>query len=87
MCSLVTSVNLGGVMVSTLARNARDEGSIVAIGALFPISITPMTIIYLIILFYYSIIPLVYFICSSIRMARSCGATSQLLVQNDVPFS
>ena len=34
---------------STLAQNARDVGSISALGAIFPIFITPMTIIIVII--------------------------------------
>ena len=40
---LVTSVSLGGVMVSILARNARYVGSIPAVGTLFPIFIIPTT--------------------------------------------
>ena len=37
---VVTSGSLGGVMVNTLVRNARDGGSIPALGTQFPISIT-----------------------------------------------
>ena len=40
MGKMVTSVSLGGIMVSTLAWNARDVGSI--LGTVFPIFITPM---------------------------------------------
>ena len=36
----LTSGNIG----STLARNARDVGSIPALGTIFPIFITPMTV-------------------------------------------
>ena len=38
---MVASGNLGSVMVSTQVRNARDVGSIPALGAIFPIFITP----------------------------------------------
>ena len=38
---MVTSGGLHGVMVSTLARNTRDVGSIPALGTTFPIFITP----------------------------------------------
>ena len=34
---MVTSGSLGGIMVSTLARNARDVRSIPTVGAIFPI--------------------------------------------------
>ena len=40
---VVTAGTLGGVMVSTLVRNARDVGSISALGTRFPMSITPTT--------------------------------------------
>ena len=36
---------LDGEIVSTLAQNARDVGSIPALGAIFPIFITPITFI------------------------------------------
>ena len=42
---MVTAGSLDGLMVSTLARNARDVGSIPALGTIFPIFITPMTYI------------------------------------------
>ena len=45
MGRVVTSGSLGGLMVSTLALNARDVGSIPARGALFLIFITPTTIL------------------------------------------
>ena len=38
---MVTLANLGGLMVSTMAGNARDMGSIPALCARFPIFITP----------------------------------------------
>ena len=41
MDRVVTSGNLGGKMVSTLAQNARDRGSIPALGTIIPIFITP----------------------------------------------
>ena len=41
---LLTSGSLGVVMVSTLARNARDVGSIPALGTIFTIFITPESI-------------------------------------------
>ena len=44
MGMVMTSGWLGGKMVSTLAQNARDVGSILALGTLFPIIITPMTL-------------------------------------------
>ena len=40
---VVTSESLGGVMVSTLTRNARDVGSIPTLGTIFLIFITPTT--------------------------------------------
>ena len=46
--SMVTAGSLGGVMVSTLTRNARDVGSISALGPVFPIFIIPMTLVPLI---------------------------------------
>ena len=42
--SMVTSVSLGGEMVSTLAQNASDVGLITALGPIFPIFIILMTI-------------------------------------------
>ena len=42
---VVTSSSLGGVMINTLARHAKDVGSIPTIGAKFPIFITPMKLI------------------------------------------
>ena len=43
MGNLVTSVCLGGVMVITLAQNARNVGSIAPVGPVFPIFISPTT--------------------------------------------
>ena len=43
--SVVTSGSLGGVMVSTLAWNASDVDPIPALGAIFPIFITPVTLV------------------------------------------
>ena len=43
MWTMVTSSGLGGVMIGTLAWNARDVDPIPALGATFLISITPMT--------------------------------------------
>ena len=40
---LVTSGTLGGIMVGTLARNARHVGSIPVVGAIHPIFINLMT--------------------------------------------
>ena len=40
---VVTLGSLGGVTVSTLAQNARDVSSIPAVGAIFPIAMTPIT--------------------------------------------
>ena len=42
---IVTSGSLLGVMVSTLAHNARNVGLIPALGTTFPIFISPMTIV------------------------------------------
>ena len=39
---MVISGSLGAVMIIILAQNARDVGSIPALGAKFPIFITPM---------------------------------------------
>ena len=39
---IVTSWHLGGVMVSSLAQNARDVGSRPTLGTIFPIFITSM---------------------------------------------
>ena len=44
MDSVVKFVSIGGVIVSTLAQNARDVGSITAVGFPFPIFITLTTI-------------------------------------------
>ena len=44
MGRVVTSGSLVGVMVSTLAWNARDVGYIPTLDAIFPILITPMTL-------------------------------------------
>ena len=43
--SIVTSGSLGGDMVSILAQNAWDVGSIPAFGTIFPIFITPTTLV------------------------------------------
>ena len=40
MGKVIRSGNLGGVMVITMARNAKDVGSIPALGSIFPIFIT-----------------------------------------------
>ena len=42
--TVVTSGSLGGIMVSTLAQNASDVGSIPLLGTIFPIFITPTTL-------------------------------------------
>ena len=42
---MVISRSLDGVMVSTLARNARDVGSIHSLGTMFLIFITPTTLV------------------------------------------
>ena len=44
MGSMPTSGNLGDEMVTTLAQNAGDVGSILALGAIFPVFITPTTL-------------------------------------------
>ena len=44
VCRQMTSENLGGVMVSTLAWNARGVGSVPTLGAIFPNFLTPTTI-------------------------------------------
>ena len=44
MSSVVTSVSLSREIVSTLAWNASDVGSIQTLATIFPISITPMTL-------------------------------------------
>ena len=41
---VVASGSLPGVMLSTLARNARDVGSIPTLSTIFPMSIKPMTL-------------------------------------------
>ena len=43
---VMTSGSLGGGMVNTLVRNARDMVSIPALGAIFPNFIIPMAIIF-----------------------------------------
>ena len=43
---MVTSGSIGGVMVNTLAQNARGVGSIHTLGTIFPIFIT-LIIIYI----------------------------------------
>ena len=45
MGRIVTSGNLGGQIDSTLVWNARDVGPIHALGAIFPIFITPVTLV------------------------------------------
>ena len=42
---MVISGSLGGVLLSTLAWNARDVGSIPGLGTVFPIFITPTTLV------------------------------------------
>ena len=42
---MVTSGSLGDVMVSTLALNARDVCSIPTLGTIFPIFVTPTTLV------------------------------------------
>ena len=42
---VVKSGSLGGIMDSTLSRNARDVGIIPTLGTIFPIFITPMTLV------------------------------------------
>ena len=44
MGRMVTSGSLGGVIVTTIYRNARDVSSIPALGEIFPIFITPTTV-------------------------------------------
>ena len=45
MDKVITSGSLDGVIVSSLVRNERDIGSIPAQGAIFPIFITPTTLV------------------------------------------
>ena len=45
MGSMVTSGRLGDVIISTMAKNARGVGSIPALATIFPIFITPTTIL------------------------------------------
>ena len=45
MGRVLTTESLGGVMVSTLAQNARDVGSIPDLGALFPIYVRHLTLV------------------------------------------
>ena len=42
---VATPGSLGGVMVNTLANNARDVGSIPILGVIFSNFITPMTLV------------------------------------------
>ena len=42
LCRMVTSENLGGVMVSILAHNARELGSVPDLDAIFPIPSHPI---------------------------------------------
>ena len=44
MGSVLTQGWLGSVIVSTLIQNAREVGTIPALGTVFPIFITPMTL-------------------------------------------
>ena len=41
---VVTLGSVGGVMISTMALNARDLGSIPSLGEIFPFFVTSMTI-------------------------------------------
>ena len=41
---MVAAGNLGSVIVTTLAQNARDVGPIPALGRIFPIFMIPMTV-------------------------------------------
>ena len=43
--AMVTSGTLGGVMVSTLIQNARYIASLHALATIFPMFITPMTLV------------------------------------------
>ena len=43
--TVITSRSLGGVMIITLARNARDVRSILALGTIFSIFITSMILV------------------------------------------
>ena len=45
VCRVVTSEIIDDVMVSTLTLNTRDVGSIPALDVIFPIFITPMTLV------------------------------------------
>ena len=49
---MVTSGSLADIIDSTLTRSARDVGLIPALGAIFPIFITPMRLITIIIIQY-----------------------------------
>ena len=42
---MMTLWTLGSVMVNTLARTARDLGSVPGVGTIFHILITPMTLV------------------------------------------
>ena len=42
---MVTLESLGGIMINTQARNAKDVSLSLALGAIFPISTTPMTLV------------------------------------------
>ena len=52
MRRVLTAGNLGGVMVSTLAQNARDVGSIPALGAIFPSFITRVGLLAMTVIMY-----------------------------------
>ena len=45
MGTVVTSGSLGGVIISTLVQNVRDTGLILVLGTIFPIFITPITLV------------------------------------------
>ena len=45
MDRVVTSGRLGGIMATMLARNTRDVCSNPAVGAVYPVLITPMTVV------------------------------------------
>ena len=49
---MVISGSLGGEMVSTLAWNARDVCSIPTVGTIFPMFITSMTLVAMIMILY-----------------------------------
>ena len=45
MDKVVTSASLVGELISTLAWNARDVGSTPTLGTIYPILITPVTLV------------------------------------------